>query len=191
MAEERPQALEGARRLEHLLRMPVWACTTSPPPPRRGCCPAAAARCLWQAVRAAMIDRLAAVTHGACPSYTGGPAPPRSLRKRLLSRYAAGIAWISPKLPSSWAHHLRKHMQNQLKTQCHFFSASSSGFANPLIVPYGVQHVSCGVRTGSSGLVRLPEHWGLLSHAALSRRSCGSRVITVTTAFDVSSVRLQ
>lgn len=79
-----------------------------------GCC-----RCLLQAVHV-IIDQLAAVTHCVCPSYKPGSPLPGSLhqaaKRRRLGRYAAGIAWISPKLPSSWTHHLHKYMQNPLKT---------------------------------------------------------------------------
>lgn len=110
VAEEHPPAREGVRGLERLLRMPAWEGTTSPPQPRCGCC-----RCLLQAVHAVIIDRLAAVTHSVCPSYKPGSSPPGSLHQ-AVGRRAAGIAWISPKLPSSWAHHLRKYVQNQLKT---------------------------------------------------------------------------
>lgn len=77
-------------------------------------------RCLLQAVRAVIIDPLTALTHCVCPSYKPGSSLPGSLQqaaeRRRLGRYTAGMAWISPKLPSSWAHHLRKYMQNQLKT---------------------------------------------------------------------------
>lgn len=82
---------------------------------------------------------------------------------------------------------MHKYMQNQLKTQRPFFFASSRGFANPLIVPYGVQCGSCRVGT----FLRA----GMAAGAPGAALTCSSfkEVVhgTAMTAFDLSPVRFQ